>query len=81
MHYICRMIRTLTTKILAYSLLCMLCFVGPSVMAQDSLAQIDGEDIDVVYGLESFNFFDNREVHSPYQIASRCRGWPTVRCQ
>ena len=74
MHYICRMIRTLTTKILAYSLLYMLCFVGPSAMAQDSLAQIDGEDIDVVYGLESFNFFDNREVHSPYQISQTLFG-------
>ena len=41
----------------------MLCCIGPIAIAQD----IHREEFRFVYDVDNFNFFDNREVHSPYQ--------------
>lgn len=41
----------------------MLCCIGSTAIAQDTHC----EKSNFVYDIDNFNFFDNREVHSPYQ--------------
>lgn len=65
MHYICHMIKG-TTKIL--TLLCIVCSMSRMAAAQETDTPIK-EDIQIVYHVDNFNFFDNREVRSPYQCS------------
>ena len=54
-------------------LLCLsLCAAAQDIASMHTLWTLDDEHhgespMEVVFGAESFNFFDNREVHSPYQ--------------
>ena len=66
MRYICHMIRRIVTKSLVYCLLCITCFIGQTVAAQEIPDSVE-EDIRIVYEVDNFNFFDNREVRTPYQ--------------
>ena len=54
----------MTTKILL--LLFIACCVGQRAIAQEASVH-DKENIQIVYHVDNFNFFDNREVRSPYQ--------------
>ena len=66
MHYICRMIKRMMNKTLAYVLLCLACLTGQIATAQE-LPDTTKEDIHFAYRVENLSFFDNREVRSPYQ--------------
>lgn len=58
------MIRNIRKKAASCGVLCiLLCCMGTTATAQD----INKENIHIVYDVDNFNFFDNREVHSPYQ--------------
>ena len=58
------MIERLKIKILA--LLCIACSIGQRAIAHENTAP-DKEEVQIVYHVDNFNFFDNREVRSPYQ--------------
>lgn len=60
------MIKRMTTKIFNWCFLSIACLTGQVALAQET-PKSDKEDIHVVYDIENFNFFDNREVRSPYQ--------------
>ena len=59
----------MNAKLLKCYILCVVCCLGQIIQAQDIK-----EKVNVVYGVESFNFFDNREVHSPYQTSQTLFG-------
>lgn len=62
------------------NILFILCFLGLlNVSAQDSLKvyvpeSVKDEKLTFVLEVENYNFFDNREVHSPYQISQTLFG-------
>ena len=59
------MITRTTTQWLRYCLLCLACCIGQA-WAQETTTQ-EKTPPHFVYDVDNFNFFDNREVHSPYQ--------------
>ena len=59
------MITRTTTQGLRYCLLCLACCIGQA-WAQETTTQ-EKTLPHFVYDVDNFNFFDNREVHSPYQ--------------
>lgn len=66
--------RLLTTKSLTSILLCVVCGFSQVAIAQEESSSVENEKISLVYDVESFNFFDNREVHSPYQVSQTLFG-------
>ena len=52
-------------RCLLYTILALLHSVGQCAMAQDA----HEEEPRFVYDIDNVNFFDNREVHSPYQVS------------
>ena len=52
-------------RYLLYTILALLHCVGQCAMAQDA----HEEEPRFVYDIDNVNFFDNREVHSPYQVS------------
>ena len=52
-------------RCLLYTILALLHCVGQCAMAQDA----HKEEPRFVYDIDNVNFFDNREVHSPYQVS------------
>lgn len=63
-----------------YNLIAILCFIGLlNINAQDEVKiytqeHLKDEKINFVFDIENYNFFDNREVHSPYQISQTLFG-------
>ena len=71
------MIRIQTTKLYRYLLCLALCFSQVVIAQESSIAtggKDDGKDISVAYDVENFDFFDNREVRSPYQCSQTLFG-------
>ena len=68
--------RLLSTESLVHIFLCVVCGFSQVVIAQEATFSVDSndKDISIAYDVESFNFFDNREVHSPYQISQTLFG-------
>lgn len=66
------MFRNITNTLACY-LLSIACCVAETARAQETTGT-DYEKMSVVYDVESFNFFDNREVHSPYQLSQTLFG-------
>lgn len=66
MHYICRMIKRMITKIPPYAFACAMCLTKQVAIAQETVPTTN-ENIHIAYDVDNFNFFDNREVRSPYQ--------------
>ena len=60
---------TMNAKLLKCYILCVVCCLGQIIQAQTMKDRVD-----VVYDVENFNFFDNREVHSPYQVSQTLFG-------
>lgn len=71
MHYICHMIERMKTKILA--LLCIAYGMSMRATAQEA-DNTEKENIQIVYHVDNLNFFDNREVRSPYQLSQTLFG-------
>lgn len=59
-----------TMKTLLSSFLCLLCSAWQTAVAQNT----DKEKISLAYDIDNLNFFDNREVHSPYQCSQTLFG-------
>ena len=63
-----------------YNLIAILYFIGLlNINAQDEVKiytqeHLKDEKINFVFDIENYNFFDNREVHSPYQISQTLFG-------
>lgn len=69
------MIGNRVTKIFRSSLFLILLCIGQTAMAQTQpLQEIVGEKTSITYNIDNLNFFDNREIHSPYQISQTLFG-------
>lgn len=61
--------KNLVAKLLSCGFLCLACGFGQTIKAQEVK-----EKVDIVYNVENFSFFDNREVHSRYQTSQTLFG-------
>lgn len=66
MYYICRMLKSLKEFTLRYACFVLLAYVGMADAEAQSFAGVEDSTI-VVFDVDNFSFFDNREVRSPYQ--------------
>ena len=66
------MLKSIKTKVLG---LCLLCLAYTSITAQEKNPTNESkEKATIVYNIDNLNFFDNREVRSPYQRSQTLYG-------